>query len=139
MITSYRTVKMASTVASDTPLVEPHQPRTFKFPQRSFGQKTVVKRSFQPAWFNKWPWLHYVEDKDLALCFTCCKAKAEKKLQWTSNADESFISRGFYNWKDASVKFNNHESSKCHKEAVLKVVTFACGTCPFTLVWLPPE
>lgn len=33
-----------------------------------------------------------------------------------------------YNWNDASVKFANHESSKCHKEAVLKVVTLPSTT-----------
>ena len=27
------------------------------------------------------------------------------------------------NWKDATVKFAIHEASKCHKEAVLKMVT----------------
>ena len=25
------------------------------FPKRSFGKKTVVQRSFQLAWFSKWP------------------------------------------------------------------------------------
>ena len=114
--------------ATDVPLVKPHQPRNFKFPQWNFGQKTVVKRSFQASWFNKWTWLHYVEDKDLALCFACYKAKAENKLNWASNADEAFISKGFSNWKDASVKFANHESSNCHKEAVLKVVTLPAVT-----------
>jgi hypothetical protein len=114
--------------ATDVPLIKPHQPRNFKFPQRNFGQKTVVKRSFQSSWFNKWTWLHYVEDKDLALCFACYKAKVENKLNWASNADEAFISKGFSNWKDASVKFANHESSNCHKEAVLKVVTLPAVT-----------
>jgi len=33
---------------------EAHQPR-----KRSFGRKVVVNRSFQPLWFEKWPWLHY--------------------------------------------------------------------------------
>ena len=31
--------------------------------------------------------------------------------------------RDMANWKDASVKFNNHEKSRCHKDAVLKTVT----------------
>ena len=30
---------------------------------------------------------------------------------------------GYTNWKDASVKFNNHEKSRCHKDAVSKTVT----------------
>ena len=39
---------------------EAHQPR-----KRSFGKKkVVVNRSFQPSWFEKWPWLHYIENDD---------------------------------------------------------------------------
>eukprot|EP00731_Ephydatia_muelleri_P007654 Em0003g1902a len=37
----------------------PHQPRVFHFPKREFGKKSAVRRSFQTAWFDKWPWLHY--------------------------------------------------------------------------------
>ena len=79
---------------------DPHQPRTFQFPKRDFGKKTVVKRSFQPSWFAKWPWLHYVEERDVVLCFTCAWANSEKKIQWSSNADLAFVSKGFSNWKD---------------------------------------
>ena len=51
------------------------------------------------------------------------QASAQKKLQWSFNLDVAFISKGFTNWKDATVKFAIHEASKCHKEAVLKMVT----------------
>ncbi len=37
-----------------------------------------------------------------------------------ANKEQSFISTGFSNWKDASKKFNKHQDSHCHKEAVLK-------------------
>ena len=50
---------------------KPHQPKSFRFPQREFGKTVVAKRSFQPQWFDRWSWLHYDEDKDLAFCFTC--------------------------------------------------------------------
>ena len=49
------------------------------------------------------------------------------KLNWSSNLDKALISRGFSNWKDASVKIANHEKSNCHQEAVLKT-----GTIPAT-------
>ena len=107
---------------------QPHQPRTFPFPKREFGKKTVVKRCFQPSWSEKWPWLHYVEEKDVVLCFTCARACAEKKLQWSANADLAFMTKGFSNWKDATGKFCIHASSKCHKEAVLKMVTLPSTT-----------
>ena len=31
----------------------PHQPSNFCFPKRSFGKKSIVKRSFQPGWFKR--------------------------------------------------------------------------------------
>ena len=106
-----------------------HQPQRYPFPKRSFGIKRVVERSFRPLWFAKWDWLHYVEDKDVVLCFTCARANNEKKLQWSANtADLAFISKGFSNWKDATVKFGMHASSKCHKEAIMKMVTLPATT-----------
>ena len=44
----------------------PHQPQSFAFPNRQFGQKFVVSRSFQANWFKSWKWLHYDEESDTA-------------------------------------------------------------------------
>lgn len=63
--------------------------------------------------------MHYNENSDTVVCFTCKKAHDENKL----NADSAFVNRGFSNWKDASKKFNIHQNSNTHREAVLKVVT----------------
>ena len=48
-----------------TPLIgnKAHQPRKFQFPQREFGKTSIVKRSFQKQWFDRWSWLHYDEDQ----------------------------------------------------------------------------
>ena len=37
--------------------------------------------------------------------------------------EESFITRGFSNWKDAKVAFVKHENSNYHKEAVHSTIT----------------
>ena len=71
----------------------PHQPNKFNFPKREYGKKNVVRRSFHPSWFSKWPWLHYVEEQDTVACYTCAKASLEKKLDWSTNADAAFITR----------------------------------------------
>ena len=102
---------------------EAHQPKKFNFPKREFGKTKVIMWSFQPSWFEKWPWLHYNESEDSVLCHTCAKASLQKKIQWSLSADMAFIARGFTNWNDATVKFALHQSSSCHKEAVLKMVT----------------
>jgi len=56
---------------------KPNQPRLLKFPQRKFCQKTPVKRSFQPQWFDRWPWIHYDESSDAAFCFLCVKTYSQ--------------------------------------------------------------
>ena len=87
-----------------------------------------MKRSFQQSWFDRWPWLHYLEESDTVLCHTCNRATTEKKLLWSHNAESAFITKGFVNWKDATVKFSNHEASKCHKEAVMKLTVLPSTT-----------
>ena len=101
-------------ITTDSIMTEAHQIKNFKFPKRSFRKKTVVNRSFQSSWFEKWKWLHYIENDDAVVCITCMQASSQKKLQWSSNLDLAFISNGFMNWKDATVKFAIHEARKIH-------------------------
>ena len=49
------------------------------------------------------------------------RASKEKKLA-TKCTDQAFISKGFHNWKDATVAFNKHEKTGCHKDAVQMTV-----------------
>ena len=80
--------RMMDAASSDRSILpeKPHQPRAFHFPKREYGKKSVVRRSFQTAWFDKWPWLHYREENESVLCYTCLKAKVGKKLSWAANA-----------------------------------------------------
>ena len=89
---------------------KPHQPLVnFKFPYREFGKRKLVKRAFQHSWFAKWKWLHYEEDMDKAFCYNCIQEYKEDKLR-ASNLELAFISKGFNNWKDASViRYSNLE------------------------------
>ena len=56
------------------------------------------------------------------------KASSEKKLNWSNNAEAAFISEGFSNWKNATIKFSSHEGGRCHKEAVLKLISLPSTT-----------
>ena len=104
-ILNYKTVCARRSSIMDKPPV-PNQPKTFKFPQRSFGQKKTVKRSFQSSWFANRTWLHYDEANDFAYCHVCMVVYADGKLN-SSNLDKAFILNGFSNWKDASVAFKS--------------------------------
>lgn len=61
---------------SDVPDIndEPHQPREFKFPNRSFGKTSVTLRTFQKKWFDEHTWIHYDETDDKAFCHVCIQA-----------------------------------------------------------------
>ena len=59
-ILNYKTVCECPSSIMDRPSV-PNQPKTFEFPQRTFGQKNPVKKSFQSSWFANRMWLHYNE------------------------------------------------------------------------------
>jgi len=54
------------------------QPSSFSFPNRKFGEKIPIYRSFQSSWFKKWPWLHYNQANNKAFCFVCLKASKSK-------------------------------------------------------------
>lgn len=96
---------------------KPYQPYTINFPLRTFGHAKPVGRSFQDAWFAKWPWIHYNEGLDAAFCHTCAVAEKEGKLR-SSNKGMAFLRKGYCNWKDATESFRKHESSKCRRESV---------------------
>ena len=112
LLTSERNIALPD--ISDRPY---HPPASFVYPKREFGKKNPVKRSFQSSWFAKWTWLHYCENADVVFCHTCVLALKQKKMQ-LNRGDTSFVSKGFSNWKDATIGFRNHESSISHKEAL---------------------
>ena len=107
---------------------EPHQPRSFRFPQREFGKTSVVKRSFQQQWFKCWSWLHYDEDQGIAFCFVCVAAYQRNLLTSAHCMEKTFISTGYSNWKDTTTKFAKHEGSRYHKDSVLKTVSLPATT-----------
>ena len=70
---------------------QPHQPKKFKFPSRSFGQKVVKSRSFQAQWFDRFKWLHYDKEMDAAFCHVCAKAEDNGRLSGSARRDAAFL------------------------------------------------
>ena len=104
----------------------PHQPKQFVFPKRSLGEKSIEERACRAAWFDKWSWLHYNETEDYVLCHICATAFQKEKLK--ESAADAFVSKGFTKWKDATVAFQSHQQTKCHKDAVDVVITIPSTT-----------
>ena len=85
-------------------------------------------RSCRADYFSTWPWLTYDVEKDVVFCHLCIKSLQGKKMI-AKRADPSFMQRGFSYWKDATIAFKKHESSDCHKEAVIVSIDLP-RTCP---------
>ena len=118
----------------------PHQPLNATFPQQVFkriglhgeendGNEVNLKPSqkvsdvryrFKSSWFQRWPWLHYLEATDSVLCYYCAKAYA-LKITCGQRGDLAFISAGYRNWKaatDSRKGFAKHQHFAYHKMAI---------------------
>ena len=122
----------SETVTTDDELGDVHQPAVssdqpdvsliplsanhpvLSFPLRTFGKQ---RRAFCSSWYRSYPWLHYQEATDSVLCFHCHVADM-RGLPVTQNKDQAFTKLGFSNWKKAIEKFNKHELSTAHHQAV---------------------
>ena len=60
------------------------------------------------------------------LTATFVSALKQKKME--SNAEPSFISSGYSNWKDVTVAFKKHQLSACHHKAVDVMITIPSTT-----------
>ena len=71
-----------------------HPQTTFKFPKRKFGKLGKGERFFRADWCDKYPWLHYDVQKDVAFCHLCMTAEHENKFLSSTKRDPAFISKG---------------------------------------------
>ena len=53
-------------------------------------------------------------------CIKCRNVHALKQLMSSKSKENTFITIGFNNWKDATCIFEHHRKSACYKEAVMK-------------------
>ena len=82
---------MANLILPEIP-PEPHQPLSYKFPKRAYGQKKVVYCSFQSQWFSTWNFLHYNEAEDAVYCHTCVEAFRLNRIKTSLNASATYVS-----------------------------------------------
>ena len=60
---------------------------------------------------------------DSVICYICANHELKGNLISASNKDYAFISTGFCNWKKATMQFDSHMRSSCHKTALKFHVT----------------
>ncbi|XP_041351026.1 zinc finger MYM-type protein 1-like [Gigantopelta aegis] len=91
---------------------EPYQPDVSCIPSQKLAKKNL---KFQQRWFSNYHWLHFDSKTGGVLCHVCITAKRKKLSELTNCGEESFVARGFTNWKKAIEKFDAHEKSNSHR------------------------
>lgn len=69
-------------------------------------------RSCQSKWFETYCWLHYVNYKDIVLCYPSALASKTKDKKTKSYLHDTIIDTGFNNWKTGTKRLSVHEK-KC--------------------------
>ena len=96
---------------------EPTHEKACNIPTQKEKGRTL---HFQQHWYTKFPWLHYCPQLQAVICFSCATADNQDLLK-SERCEQAFISAGYKNWKKALEKFNSHQSSTSHKQAVFKL------------------
>jgi len=54
------------------------------------------------------------------------KTYKENKLNNIPNLEKTYISTGYSNWKEATSRFQSHEATRCHRDAMLTLPATTC-------------
>ena len=86
--------------------------------ERQAGKLKSYSRKIQPCWYKKYPWITVCTSKYKVFCVSCRSAKQQGLLTFTKHQNSAFVDQGFGSWNKAIERFNDHERSEMHKEAV---------------------
>ena len=102
---------------------KPNQPTSKLVLARTKRIQGSQARYVQDSWFKDHTWLTLCTTRQALFCFPCMTAKSRNLIVFSKNAEASFVSAGFCNWRKASECFRKHETSHAHSEALLKLST----------------
>ena len=90
----------------------------------SLQQLFSNKRNFQPGWYKRFPWLSVCLSRKKVFCLYCRYAAKKHWIIFSKTGEQqtAFTESGYQNWKKAIEKFNAHEGSCIHREALQKWV-----------------
>ena len=88
--------------------------------KRQHGKLKSYSRKIQPSWYKRYSWISVCTSKYKIFCATC-SAQQQGLLTLTKHKNTAFVDRGFGSWNKAIERFNDHERSEMHKEAVEKL------------------
>ena len=62
-------------------IAERYVPHSFdRLPARAFGKNNPVNLKPQKQWFERFDFLHYVQERDVMVCYLCINTLSEKKF-----------------------------------------------------------
>ena len=96
--------------------------------ERQHGQLKSYSRKIQPNWYKRYPWISVCTSKYKIFCASCCGAKQQGLLTFTRHKNTAFVDQGFGSWNKAIERFNDHERSEMHREAVEKLAAKSSRT-----------
>lgn len=99
--------------------------------EREQGKLKSYARKIQPSWYEKYPWISVCTSSFKIFCTTCRHAKQQNLLTFSKSQKPTFIEEGFRNWGKALSRFQEHEKSITHREAVVKMVAKS-GSIPIS-------
>ncbi len=98
------------------------RPINVTFPKRGYTDK---ERSFNPLWYNQYPWLEYSVKKDAAFCFPCRLFISGRRRE------KAFTVNGFRDWKHATGNKGgllSHQNCLSHSQSVVAWEQFTKAT-----------
>ena len=88
--------------------------------KKTLASLTKKRRTFQPHWFKRFPWLSICTTDKKVYCICCRYSKQNGLISFSKMGEKAFTETGFENWKKAVEKFSAHSGSQVHREANLK-------------------
>ena len=86
---------------------KPNQPTSKDVLSGTKRMQGSQARYVQSSWFKQHSWLSLCTSRQKLFCFPCVTAVCRILLVFSKNAEASFVSSGFCNWRKASESFRN--------------------------------
>lgn len=100
----------------------------YSYHSQVLNRKKSYSRCIQPSWYQKYPWITVCTTSYKIFCHPCRFARQKGLITFSRRQAHSFVEEGFYNWKKALEKLEEHDKSEMHKEALLKQAAYSSGT-----------
>lgn len=108
----------------------PHQPKNLEKSRMqqvraSQGREEATSKSYsraiQTSWYARYSWISVCTSSYKIFCFICRSAQSLGLITFSRHQKSTFTYDGFNNWKKAMQRFDEHEKSAMHREAVMKI------------------